>query len=269
MNKKQPIRLVIVDLDGTLLNSQHQISVRSQEALAVLNQKKIPVVISTGRSLHGTLKIFDFHESSWPHPVSMYNGAMIARGKSTLHEIALKHDIVARAIKVSLDHGFSVCLQSKDQVFIDDPNHQLLRSYNLARFQPTIVDNLFDVTARILKVTVLGEPKLVLDFLAQCQQSEYLRDFSVVAGSTNLVDFTAVSATKKTSAEWLSFYLGVASEEIMAIGDQSNDLEMIRWAGVGVAMGNAIDAVKEVANFISKDNDADGVVYALEQHGLL
>jgi len=112
----------------------------------------------------------------------------------------------------------------------------------------------------ILKI-VLEEEKDVLDKITSQIPKELFEEYNVIRS----VEFMKKGCNKATGIEKLAQHLGISNEEIIAIGDASNDKEMIEYAGLGVAMGNAEDEIKMLANFITKSNEEDGVAYVINK----
>lgn len=91
-------------------------------------------------------------------------------------------------------------------------------------------------------------------------------DCAVTTSFRNNIEITANESNKATGLQFLANYLNVTSNEIMAVGDNINDIEMIEFAGIGVAMGNAVLPLKKIANFVTTSNDEDGIAVAIEKY---
>ena len=133
-------------------------------------------------------------------------------------------------------------------------------------FKIRVVDFLKEVKDEdeILKV-VLEEKKEVLDRITPQIPDELFEAYNVIRSVDFMLEFMKKGCSKATGLEKLSKYLNIKKEEIIAIGDAQNDIEMIEYAGVGVAMGNANDEIKNIADFVTKSNEEDGVSYVIDK----
>lgn len=120
-----------------------------------------------------------------------------------------------------------------------------------------------DPNTQFLKVMMIDEPAILDQAIARIPQ-EVKEKYTVLKSAPYFLEILDKRVNKGTGVKSLADVLGIKPEEIMAIGDQENDIAMIEYAGVGVAMDNAIPSVKEVANFVTKSNLEDGVAFAIE-----
>ena len=124
-----------------------------------------------------------------------------------------------------------------------------------------------DPATEFLKVMMIDEPAILDKAIARIPP-EVKEKYTVLKSSPYFLEILDKRVNKGTGVKSLADVLGIKAEEVMAIGDQENDIAMIEYAGVGVAMDNAIPAVKEVANFVTKSNLEDGVAWAIEKYVL-
>ncbi|MEG2088348.1 MAG: Cof-type HAD-IIB family hydrolase [Angelakisella sp.] len=271
------VKLVVCDMDGTLLNSQKEISPRSLAAIQLARDNDIYVTICSGR-------IFSMLECYWQQlgihgPIIASNGAQIfdtVSGK-TVWGAPMKNrqaiDLMAFCALHNLD-GMALC---EDGCYFFHSSGRLERftNYNsiAARsgYKPIPITFLHGVQdcelladKIIYKVLVSrlhdGDEQLVIDqFL--CDQPEL--DYTM--SDVGLLDISAKGINKGTGLVHLAEQMGIPLENCCAIGDFDNDLSMIEVAGLGVAMGNGCDRVKAIAQLITDTNDNDGVAKVLEQ----
>ena len=124
-----------------------------------------------------------------------------------------------------------------------------------------------DPNTQFLKVMMIDEPAILDQAIARIPQ-EVKEKYTVLKSAPYFLEILDKRVNKGTGVKSLADVLDIKPEEIMAIGDQENDIAMIEYAGVGVAMDNAIPSVKEVANFVTKSNLEDGVAFAIEKYVL-
>jgi len=124
-----------------------------------------------------------------------------------------------------------------------------------------------DPNMTFLKVMMIDEPEILDKAITRIPQ-EVKEKYTVLKSAPYFLEILDKRVTKGTGVKSLAEVLNIQPEEVMAIGDQENDIAMLEYAGVGVAMENAIDAAKEAANFVTRSNLEDGVAYAIEKFAL-
>lgn len=263
------IRLIAIDLDGTLLRKDGTISLKTQEAVIAAMEKGILVVPATGRSFRNTRWLLqDFPEFSY---YLNANGTVLTEGKTSkilhVHEILPK---TARAL-------YQCC--EKYPCFIELYHAQ--DAYNNAD-GCAYLKNLMDMyCAQLLETNYqmedLGsfvETHALSKFHVVCahrQDKQKLMDdmtqlpniFPISTESNNL-EVVYGHYSKREGLRQLCEMLGIKREEVLAIGDSDNDREMLEWAGIGAAMGNAPEHIRDIADWVTEDNEHDGVAKVLK-----
>ncbi|MGX7245076.1 Cof-type HAD-IIB family hydrolase [Enterococcus quebecensis] len=264
------IKLVAIDLDGTLLNSNKEISARNKAALAQAKAAGVKIVICTGRPLAAIGIYLDALNLRDNGDYSItFNGGLVQ--KNDTGEIIEKasmplenvHDLfqLASSLNVPLDilsDGLVLQLPTtQDYESLYSQLNKLLtyESYEVA-----------ELTAdRIYNKAVIAVDETYLDEQIKKIPSAFYTRYEVIKTRTNLLEFMPKGITKAYGISLLARDLGIKQEEIMTIGDEENDLPMIEYAGLGVAMENAIDKVKDLADVITDTNDNDGVAQVVEK----
>ena len=243
------IKLIAIDMDGTLLLPDHTISPAVKAAIAAARERGVNVVLTTGRpyaGVHSYLK--ELHMEQPGDYCITYNGALVQKAGdgSTVAQTALSYD----------DYRFLEQLSRE----VGSHFHALDRNtlYTAEKMDPEI---------QLLKVMMIDEPAILDQAIARIP-AEVKEKYTVLKSAPYFLEILDKRVNKGTGVKSLADALGIKPEEIMAIGDQENDIAMIEFAGVGVAMDNAIPAVKEAANFITKSNLEDGVAFAIEKYVL-
>lgn len=257
-------RLVALDLDGTLLTSDKRLTSRGRAAVRELNRRGVRVVLCTGRPPRSSLGYAA--ELGLSEPYLCFNGAAVvdpAGGR-----MRVRHHLdpaVAGAALARLKAAFpgvTAALETDGGWFLDPGGG---RSERLdARFgddEPTAVG---PIASRLDG----GAIKLLasLDGVEARELAEAVRDLPLQRtwSSPSMLELLDPHVDKRSALEELCAELGVARAEVAAFGDQRNDMEMIAWAGIGVAMANASDAIRDAADLVAPANDADGVASVLE-----
>ncbi|MBO0470040.1 Cof-type HAD-IIB family hydrolase [Enterococcus sp. DIV0242_7C1] len=264
------IKLVAIDLDGTLLDSKKEISSRNKAVLAQAKAAGVKVVLCTGRPLaaiEGYLETLDLRDNG-DYSIT-FNGGLVQ--KNDTGEIIEKNPMPLEDIHVL--HGLAETLNVPLDILSDGIVLQLpvSKEYtslysqlnNLLTFEPV---ELVDLTAeRIYNKAVVAIDEDYLDEQIKKIPSEFYDKYEVIKTRSNLLEFMPKGITKAYGISLLAKDLAIEQEEIMTIGDEENDLPMIEYAGLGVAMENAVPRVKELADVITDTNDNDGVAKAIEK----
>lgn len=264
------IKLVAIDLDGTLLDSKKEISSRNKAVLAQAKAAGVKVVLCTGRPLaaiEGYLETLDLRDNG-DYSIT-FNGGLVQ--KNDTGEIIEKNPMPLEDIHIL--HGLAETLNVPLDILSDGIVLQLpvSKEYtslysqlnNLLTFEPV---ELVDLTAeRIYNKAVVAIDEDYLDEQIKKIPSEFYDKYEVIKTRSNLLEFMPKGITKAYGISLLAKDLAIEQEEIMTIGDEENDLPMIEYAGLGVAMENAVPRVKELADVITDTNDNDGVAKAVEK----
>lgn len=264
------IKLIAIDLDGTLLNSNKEISARNKEALAQAKAAGVKIVICTGRPLAAIgIYLDDLNLRDNGDYSITFNGGLVQ--KNDTGEIIEKasmpveniHDLfeLAKSLNVPLDilsDGLVLQLPTtKDHESLYSQLNKLLtyESYELAQL----------TTDRIYNKAVIAVDQTYLDEQIKKIPRPFYDRYEIIKTRSNLLEFMPKGITKAYGISLLARDLGIKQEEIMTIGDEENDLPMIEYAGLGVAMENAVARVKDLADVITDTNDNDGVAQAVEK----
>ncbi len=278
MNQKREIKMIGLDLDGTVLNNKKEFSIRNKNAIKEAIKKGIVVLPATGRPLAGIPK--EFLELEGVRYALSANGAVIydILEEKKLYEDCMDFEMVLSILSKlkEIDIMADVFIEGVGYVEreilaynIQYAPSEELREYLLKTRNP--VDDLLSFVASkkqpIQKMTInfrtmedgtLCGKEAVLNVLASYTQ------LSVVSGMPTNLEVTKHTATKGNGLLVLGKLLGIEKDSIMACGDSGNDREMLRTVGLGVAMGNATPDVLEVADFVTTSNEEDGVACAIE-----
>lgn len=272
------IKLVALDLDGTLFDNNSRISERNLTAIRSITDKGIHVVISTGRPFEGIP--FDQIKGTGINYTITANGSgiyEISTGKC-LYENAMDEELVTPILNFLLTRDIHM------DAFIGGKGYTPVQCVETAQklTVPSSIKN-YIITTRtrldnilqFIHENQLKVQKMTLNFYPAADGTlidrETVRKFLVsnpsittVCGGYNNLEFTRADANKGVGLRKLAEILGVNPDATMAIGDTENDLAIIEAAGIGVAMGNATDAVKARADYVTTTNTKDGVAAAIE-----
>jgi len=270
------IRLLVLDIDGTIAGQSNQISLRVREAIRQVQQRGIEVAIATGRMYQSALR---FHQALGSTlPLMAYQGAYIKHPQSqTLHrhtplprQLAL--EILAFLAPLEAQQELSIHLYIDDQLhvraIIDDTEAYAERS----GIRPVAAGDLTQLLERNTAIettkllTLSNNIPLLSDLLDKLRHRYPDTDLYLTRSVEYFVEATHPQANKGEAVRYLAEeLLDLKPDQVMTVGDNFNDLEMLRYAGLGVAMGDAPAAVKQAADWVAPGVEQDGVAVALEQ----
>lgn len=262
------IKLIACDLDGTLLNYDGQISDRTKEIIKKAQEKGTKFCIATGRMFRSACqfaKILDIK-----CPVISYNGALIKDfvTDEILYSLPLDISIAQKVLLYCKKNNWYVQKYEDDFLYVES-----MTGYAQRYAQKVSVP----VKAQGDAFYELKQPpnKLML-VVDETKQQDILRELRVFFGedifittsNNRFIEIINPGVNKGTALAYLCRSLNIEKDQVMALGDSFNDIEMLEYAGLAVAMGNAAPELKAVSNFISLDNHNDGVAAAIEEHVL-
>lgn len=269
------IRLLVLDLDGTTVGISNQIQPPVQQAIAAAQAKGVQVAIATGRMFCSAVR---FHRDIQSHlPVLAYQGALI---KDPITEKIYRHLTVPRSSAAQLLDYFeqpnlrdrlSVHFYVNDWLYVRQLTPESITYGERSGIEPIPVGDLRQLLTpdapEPTKVLALSDdPQIIDDLLSSLRQQHSPAELYFTKSVATFFEATNPQVNKGTAVQYLAeTILQLQPEQVMTMGDNFNDLEMIEYAGVGVAMENAPDDVKATADWIAPDVEAHGVAAAIEQ----
>ncbi len=266
-------KLVCIDIDGTLLNDDHTITEDNIEAIREAKKKGVHIAIVSGR-LYNSIKYFekilgiDVHIISTNATFLMYDGKIVYENPlsfnqlNNIYEVIKKHNIVTYFNtwdtvicnrEISKDNAYKIINEYLD----DDCKVKFITN-------PKLIDIFKEYNGKILKSISIS--KTNSEALQKAKEELKLYDdLSVVSSNFNNFEVMNKGTSKATGIEKLSEILNIKREEIICIGDNDNDLSMIKYAGLGVAMGNGSLNIKKEADYITDTNNNSGVAKVINK----
>jgi Cof subfamily protein (haloacid dehalogenase superfamily) len=268
MTMTQPIDLIVVDLDGTLLNSQHQMTERSEQALKAAIEKGAQVVIATGKSRFSGEEVI--HRLGLTTPGIYLQGLTIYRPDNSIaFQKTLEPSLARRVITFAEDRGFAMAAYSGNRILVRSlsPGADELASRYHEPLPEEVgpLQNLLDeIPVHKLLALKPGEPRRIKALRWQLQ-AQLDGQGRLVQALDDMLEILPPGASKGAALKVLLKELNIPAERVLAIGDGENDIEMIEVAGIGVAVDNAVPSLKAAADHVVASNDADGVAEAIER----
>lgn len=285
-------KLVAIDLDGTLLNSYGEVSENTKKALKKAKEKGTEIVLSSGRPISSTESLAV--ELGVDNYLISGNGAAVfdIQNQKILYDRFLTREQVLKIAKMCEENSFFYNVYTEDEVIASSLNYNILfyhkeniKKVEEKRTHINIVQNIEEYIKqsgkdKFLKITVCDESKFIFNsIMRRLKEIEGIDILEVaymsrkkIKDGTNDVDIqyyyteiTNENVNKWSAIEYLLDKLNISPEEVMAIGDNFNDKEMIEASGLGVVMGNSNPKMKEIADVIVADNNSEGVLEAINK----
>lgn len=258
-------KIMAVDIDGTLLDSKGNLTEGTIKAVRSAVEQGLIFILSTGRPVQGVQAIMDKLELNLP--VITYNGAMVVMGKSMdiLYEKGLSPEDVRSIVGLGEKFGTTITIWSSNKLYANKLNERALKYSQISGVSPMLLEDLEAVIKQgVSKILWYDEVEKI---------AEYEKEVgALLSGNVNFhtsqpyfLEFVDKNASKAIAMEKLGEYFNIRREEMIAVGDGFNDLSMIEYAGLGVAMENANDAIKQEADFVTLSNDEDGVAHVINK----
>lgn len=260
------VQLVAIDLDGTLLDRAKRIHPASIAAIHQIRELGIPVILATGRTFGSAAPYAKI--LSLDTPIIAHGGAYIA----TLHEDepwserCMQTEIASALLNCLEQHEYYIKVYVGNHLFVQHDTEETAQFSALYQVPYTAVGSkgLSKLKLRPHKIAVIDTADRIAQAFTLLEP--WNRDCELIHDSPNGMEILAAGASKGNAMAYLCDRLHIPLANAMAFGNEGNDISMIKMAGVGVAMGNSYDKLKEVADIIAKSNEEQGVADILIQY---
>jgi len=266
------IRLLVVDLDGTVVGASNQISARVKQAVQAVQAQGIPVAIATGRMYQSARR---FHaDLGSTLPLMSYQGALIKDpADDTLHRHWHLPKVYAQQLlefyeQPAVREEVSVHFYIDDQLYVREITAETEAYAARSNIEPIAVGDLRTLLdADLTKILAQSSNvALIDDLLAKLRQRYTPTELYLTKSVDIFLEATHPDVNKGNAVRYLAEnILGLHADQVMAIGDNFNDFEMLQYAGIGVAMGNAPEGVQAIANWVAPSVEEDGAAIAIEK----
>lgn len=256
-------KLVVLDMDGTLLNNEHHVSIANKEVIHRLKREGTSVVLASGRpyeSIYPYVKDLDIDL-----PIIAANGALI---KSPLtsevyYSSGLPINLAEEIIEYGQENQFPISL------YLDGEVHTFNESmvkvhWELEKINARLIDK-FVGNRDLFKIIYANTPQKIEEAYIHLEQ-KYKEKLYITRSDAIYLDVMNINASKGKALYKLMDMLQISSHEVLVLGNSFNDIAMFEVAGLAIAMDNSPQEVKDAANFVTKSNNDDGVAYALDRY---
>ena len=285
-------KLIAIDLDGTLLNSYGEITIKNKEAIKYALDKGVEVVLASGRDPKTMEKIgFELGIDKY---LIAGNGANVfdIKGQENIYENFLDLEKALKIIKICKENSIFFSVYTTEEIITEGINYNIKVFNNENNFKPNkkrtnidIVKNIYEYVEEkkpnILKIIICDENKIIFNNIIEKMKN--VRDVEVldvehmsrkiirIGTEEHQIEYFYTEVTNKNANKWTAIQfliqkLNIKDEEVICIGDNMNDLKMIEKAGLGVVMKNSALEKLEIADYVTEDNNSDGVGNAIYRY---
>jgi len=261
------IKLIVLDYDGTLLNSKKEITERNFNALHAVLSKGIKVMVASARPfyrLRPMLKKLEIEDSD-QYTIS-FNGGLVIN--NTAEEIVFSGSFsdkdVKEIVEIGKQVGTNMFLYESDRILSNVEDKVYQRKNPDVKFH--VIENMegFNFNnEKIYKIAYVNSPEKTKRLKSELP-IEMFNNYEITSSVPQFVEIVPKGVTKAHALNIIGNKLHISAEEMMAFGDEDNDLPMIEYVGCGIAMGNATEQIKRKADYITATNDANGVAQAID-----
>lgn len=263
-------KLLVLDVDGTLVNSKKELSVQTLTTLLKIQHAGIRIVLASGRSPYGLRHLVEKLEMKrWGGYILPYNGAQIidAGNDEVLFEKRIDPAMLPYLEKKAQKNGFGIFTYHQNQLITTHPENEHIRNEaTLNDMEIVAVKNLSAaVDFAPCKCVLVSDDETALVNLKDQWRKRLAGVLDVYRSESFFLEVVPEFVDKGNTLGVLIEKIGVSTDEVMAIGDGRRDFSMLQLAGMGIAMGNAQDSIKACADYITESNDHDGVATAVQK----
>lgn len=265
-------RMIALDLDGTLLDQRMEIQPPVRAAVAAAQARGVVVTIATGRTFRATqphIAVLGIRD-----PVICYQGGAIfdAQTGAVSNAVTIPGPLAAEGAQFMLDLGLFCLVYADEKIYVADatrPELDYYRSFHPEGIELVVTPDLAEVTKSLstLKVQFTAVPEIIDRHLAAFH-ARFDGRLHVLRAHDHYLELTPLGVSKGSALAQLASNLTIPQAEVIAIGDHFNDLEMIQWAGLGLAMANGAPAVQALADAVIPSVGENGVAWAIERYVL-
>ena len=262
------IKMVVTDIDGTIADLNSQISPKVRKTIDALSLNGVKVILATGRMFRATYPVLE--DLGLKTPIISYQGGLVKEYYGNQKVLYAKYTdkiLAHEVIDYFRSKNVHINVYVNDVLYVESDDEYIKKYIENRNIVYTVVDDLKKVEMKGLH-KVLGidkNPQKIIEVTEELKE-KYKEKLYIIRSTPYFCEVSNPQASKAAALCFLRDYWGFKPDEVLAIGDQDNDIDMIEAAGIGVAMGNGTGKLKEAADFITKHIDDDGFSYAMEKY---
>lgn len=256
------IKAVFFDIDGTLVSfSTHAVPDSARRAIRRLREQGVKVFIATGRLLRHTEVVADIEVDGY---ITVNGSYCTTAAGDVIFEKSFPKQLVEKVWRLEREYGFQSAVMTHEDIFVSHIGERVRKIADMIAIEPQVADlGAIVATQPVLQMCPYIDAEVeqkIMPQLSECVASRWIETF---------MDINLRGVDKSVGVSKVMEYYGYTAAEAMAFGDGGNDVAMVRDAGIGVAMGNACEALKAVADYVALSVDDDGIEHALKYYGLI
>lgn len=262
-------QMLVLDIDGTLTNSEKKITEETSKALIGIQEKGFKVVLASGRPTPGIEALADqLQLAKYENYILSYNGAKVinCKTKEVIYQKVLPQEMIADLYKEALSNGVGIITYENDCIIAGTKVDEYIEIESKINGIPIKeVDNFSEyVTFDVNKCLMTGDPGRLATLETKLKQ-KYNGAINIFRSEPYFLELMPQNIDKAHTLLKLLSSLGLTSEQMICCGDGFNDITMIECAGLGVAMANAQELVKDACDYITLSNDEDGILHVIRK----
>ena len=260
-----PIRLLLADVDGTLVTDDKVLTDDAIEAVQSLGQAGVTFAVTSGRPPRGMEMLVQ--PLDLQTPIAAFNGGILVdRAMRVLEQRVVPAHLVSPIADLLTSFDLGVWLYRGAEWYVPDPKGPHVdREAWTVKFEPTVMQGLQGLTEGVVKIVGVSDDHPALQSANEAACEQFGDHVTAAASQPYYLDITHPHANKGFVARWLAQRYGLQAEEVATIGDMPNDILMFAHSGLGIAMGNADPQVKRAARRITRTNEDEGFAWAVER----
>jgi len=263
------IKLIALDIDGTLFNQHDEIMPITKAALLKAHKHGIRLALASGRSLHGLRNIVLMQQIPLDRTILLcYNGAVVADAENSeiYFEDVFEEELFKRIIIHAQQFPLTLMVPFQDNLWVQDPSgFNVVYSAQSENQTIKAISDLKSINFRPHKIMMSAQPEVIDRYMSQLIEP-FHDEVNFLKSRQDFIEINAKGVDKGSALKKYCEMFKIGASEVLAFGDSYNDLTMIEYAGIGVAMGNAVDEVKAVADAVTLSNNEDGIGHFLNDY---
>jgi Cof subfamily protein (haloacid dehalogenase superfamily) len=264
-----PIKLIAIDMDGTLLNSRHELTPRTRQTIQACQDQGMPVILATGRGRTPAAAAV-VEALKLTAPGIFLQGLAIHEADGRLHwQRLFDPQIALPLVELAESENYALLGYAAARIVVGQRNRYTDRILDFGEPEPETVGSLRGVLTSIPfnKFVVFDEPAQIPTIRHKIER-RLGNAVQLVQPLHDSIEVLPAGASKGAALAHLIGEMGITAAEVLALGDGENDVSMLQLAGIGVAMGNALPQAHAAADYITATNDEDGAALAIEKFAL-
>ena len=259
------IKLWVSDIDGTLMNYDGSYTSRMAKLIEKINSSDCKLVLATGRMFMGA--DFVAQKFNLNNPIICYQGAVVRTKDEILWQAPIKNEIVLEIIKYLKEKNIHTHVYNNDTLYVEDDNKRIMSEYCDNRGTTYVVIEDFSELKLNDVPKILGviEDKTLMQEIKTELTQKYKGVLTIVQSPPIYLEINDIGASKGKALDFLKEHLNLSDNEVIATGDQDNDIELLEHAGIKVCVGSSSQKLKEIAQYHCSSVNSDELVDLIER----